>query len=183
MKQRIQAGQHSSTLEALQFSWRTEGITGIFGGGKLASQILRDVPYAIVTLVTYELLQALLTKVIAKHNEKQLVQNQCIVDSNDGHGKRLPLQIDRKWKDAICGSLAGGLGSFVTTPMDVVKTRMMTGTQFKSIFEAIYVIATKEGLHKFFAGTTPRLLHKIPANGLFFLFYEMFRGIFGAKSE
>ncbi len=63
--------------------------------------------------------------------------------------------------------------------MDVVKTRMMTGKEYKTIFDAIYRIGKEEGLMTFFVGTLPRLLHKIPANGLFFLFYEMFRGILG----
>lgn len=30
-------------------------------------------------------------------------------------------------------------------------------------------------------GATPRLLHKIPANAFFFVFYELFRGMLGVS--
>ena len=38
-----------------------------------------------------------------------------------------------------------------------------------------------EGPRAFFKGVTPRLLHKIPANGLFFLWYEVFRTLLGVQ--
>lgn len=85
-------------------------------------------------------------------------------------------------KNAICGALAGGIGSFLTTPMDVVKTRMMTSTEYKSVLDAILRISREEGLLAFFSGTTPRLMHKIPANGLFFLSYEVLKTALGVKT-
>ena len=178
IKQRIQNNQHSSTWEALQYSFKTEGAFGLFSKGKLASQIIRDVPYAIVTLVSYEILQKIfqnieLQKQIKKENEKDKKKRDSIVLE----------QGNRKLKDAFCGALAGGLGSFATTPMDVVKTRMMTGVEYNSIVDATIRIFKEEGFMTFFVGTTPRLMHKIPANGLFFLCYEMFRQMLGVKTQ
>ena len=58
VKQRLQAGMYSSTGEALRTMYRTEGGLGaFFGSSGVASQIMRDVPYAIVTLLTYESLR------------------------------------------------------------------------------------------------------------------------------
>lgn len=149
IKQRLQADLHKSTLEAIIYISKTEGIVGLFGGGKLASQMLRDIPYAIATLLTYEILQ----KLVASRNE------------------------NTKMKDAFCGALAGGIGAAVTNPMDVVKTRMMVGSEYTSILVAMKRISSEEGLYAFWKGLGPRLMHKIPANGLFFLFYETFKKI------
>ena len=176
IKQRIQNNQHSSTWEALQYSFRTEGTFGLFSKGKLASQILRDVPYAIVTLVSYEILQKIFLNIeIQKKLKNENMKNK--------ESKVVIEQANKKLKDAFCGAIAGGLGSFATTPMDVVKTRMMTGLEYSSIVDATIRIFKEEGLSTFFVGTTPRLMHKIPANGLFFLCYEMFRQMLGVKMQ
>jgi len=209
IKQRIQAGQFSSTMEAVAYSWHNEGLVGLFGGGKLSSQILRDVPYAIVTLVSYEILQEVLTQM----SQRALLVAKDEIKKRDGKGNEdgirnrrgsegkgsgidtciesrklsSPVSMgflgNKKFKDAFCGSLAGGLGTLATTPMDVVKTRMMTGTRYSSIFDATMKIASEEGFTTFFIGTVPRLLHKIPANGLFFLCYETFRSLLGVVAE
>ena len=176
LKQRIQMGRHQSAWEAVVYSCKNDGLLGLFDNGKLSSQILRDIPYAIVTLVSYEILQSFVAQLL-KQNEKRLnstdeielnqKSNSEIRSANNGPSKKL--------RDALCGSIAGGLGSFVTTPMDVVKTRMMTGSQFSSVGEAFYRILKEEGILNFFTGVGPRLMHKIPANGLFFLCYEAFK--------
>ncbi len=175
IKQRIQNGEYTNTIEAIRGSIQKEGAIGIFAGGKLYSQILRDVPYAIVTLVSYEILQA----VVTGWHERRAAQT---AESGSGGQER-----DRKATDALCGAVGGGLGSFATTPMDVVKTRMMTslgdgrGSGYSSVSECISKIAREEGLGSFFIGTGPRLLHKVPANGLFFLCYEYFRTVLGVR--
>jgi solute carrier family 25 (mitochondrial S-adenosylmethionine transporter), member 26 len=175
-KQRIQMGRHQSAWEAVVYSFKNDGLLGLFDNGKLSSQILRDIPYAIVTLVSYELLQSCVAQMLKNHEEK--------ISTSDGKalGKKSNSEIrsayigpSKKLRDALCGSIAGGLGSFVTTPMDVVKTRMMTGSQFSSVGEAFYRILKEEGILNFFTGVGPRLMHKIPANGLFFLCYEAFK--------
>lgn len=175
IKQRLQAGQHQSTWEAIVYCAKHEGLLGMFNGGKLTSQILRDVPYAIVTLISYEILQSYLTRVYEIQSQK-IPRNSKVQEEN----QQLPSHI-KQLKDAVCGAIAGGIGSFATTPMDVIKTRIMTSSEYKSIFDAIFKITRDEGLLTFFAGTTPRLLHKIPANGLFFLTYEFFKTCLGVS--
>ena len=189
LKQRIQTGRHQSAWEAVVFSWKNEGPLGLFDKGKLSSQIIRDIPYAIVTLVSYEILQSLVARAVKRHQQQQSnIDSQTETETKSEHGSngkvitKLPrkrsadiIGPSKKIRDALCGSLAGGLGSFVTTPMDVIKTRMMTGSQYNSVGEAFYRILREEGFLTFFVGMGPRLMHKIPANGLFFLCYEAFR--------
>eukprot|EP01035_Chromulina_nebulosa_P018865 gene18865-24650_t len=171
IKQRLQTGQFTNTFEAIVYSIRNEGFVGIFGNGRLQSQIMRDVPYAVVTLASYELLQSLSNSIISDINRRSIL-------SNKDKGNK-SLNQYTKLKNAICGSVAGGIGSFVTTPMDVVKTRLMTSTKYTNIVQAVITIAKDEGMSTFFAGTLPRLIHKIPANGLFFLWYEFFKSVLG----
>lgn len=208
IKQRVQTGAHVSTWEAVTHSFQKEGVFGLFGKGKLMSQIVRDVPYAIVCLLTYEILQTavkqLLTSYEAKKSEMiddkshskaapRNVKNvtpssildsfmQSLIDARQFADSSLyHLLSNRRLRDAVCGSVAGGLGSLLTTPMDVIKTRLMTDTKYGSVWIAITVIAKQEGLGTFFRGALPRLMHKVPANALFFLFYEAFRSLLGVS--
>ena len=176
LKQRIQMGRHQSAWEAVVYSCKNDGLLGLFDNGKLSSQILRDVPYAIVTLVSYEMLQSFVAQLLKSHEERMSTTDGIALDKKSNSEIRSAnIGPSKKLRDALCGSIAGGLGSLVTTPMDVVKTRMMTGSQFSSVGEAFYRILKEEGILNFFTGVGPRLMHKIPANGLFFLCYEAFK--------
>ena len=66
--------------------------------------------------------------------------------------------------------------------MDVIKTRMTISKDYKTALDCAYRIYTEEGFSTFFSGAIPRLMHKIPANGLFFFSYEFLKTFFGVKS-
>eukprot|EP01041_Mallomonas_annulata_P012384 gene12384-26051_t len=177
IKQRIQTGMYSSTRVAVSSIWKAEKLGGFFMKGKLASQIIRDVPYAVITLLSYETLQSIV---------KQRALNAANAANHNGTTTIITTTptTTASWSrlnDIACGSLAGGVSSFLTNPMDVVKTRMMTTSRYASIPDAVGKIASEEGLNAFFSGCTLRLLHKIPANGLFFLCYETFRDMLGVE--
>ena len=87
VKQRLQTGVHSSTLEAILYISKNEGLVGLLGGGKLASQMLRDIPYAVATLLSYEILQSLL------HDRFK----------------------NKRAKDVVCGSLAGESANYLSS--------------------------------------------------------------------
>lgn len=228
IKQRIQMNVHKSTREAITYSFQKEGIFGLFGKGKLMSQIARDVPYAIVCLLTYEICQSAVKNYLSSHSAT--TTSTATVDSPSTSTKTMSTKTksisksttkstssysssttgfshisnaniltvtknisqfidnsiykflsNRQLRDAFCGSVAGGLGSLLTTPMDVIKTRLMTDTKYGSVWVAMTMIAKQEGLGTLFRGALPRLMHKVPANALFFLFYEAFRSLLGVS--
>ena len=165
-----------------------EGPLGLFSKGKLASQIVRDVPYAIVTLVSYEVLQELAEgwargqglgqgtgrgrgQGRGQGSEKGSDKGSEKGSENTASGaadapSSAPKRRSSKTIDAICGAAAGGLGSLLTTPMDVVKTRLMAGRDardgtYSTVAGAVLQMYRQEGLGCFFIGTLPRLAHKV----------------------
>lgn len=166
---------HQTVLQSLQYTWRVEGVVGMFGRGRLVSQILRDVPYAVITAIVYDLLQLYLFRAAvagARSKEQSQLQSKSTQNS---------WQSSRQLADAAAGALAGGISTFLTTPMDVVKTRLMAGQHsYPSFMDAVRSMYKTEGAGAFLAGAQSRLYHKIPANGLFYFFYEAFRFALGA---
>jgi hypothetical protein len=184
----MQMGRHASVWEAISFAVKEEhGLLGLFSGGKLVSQVVRDVPYAIITAVSYELLQAGVNNYMDARREEAVGVSGAAPSSsksasgdtgNIGATEAKSLKSRRTYQDALCGSCAGGLSTFLTTPMDVVKTRLMSGGDqygYTSVGDAARRMLSEEGGSSFFRGASSRLMHKIPANGLFYLCYEAFR--------
>lgn len=93
VKQQLQTGQYPNTRKALTAMFRSKGMRAFFPLGGVSIQMVRDIPYAIMTLLTYEAIQE-------KWTEKSQLQHQG-------------------WKDMASGAIAGGVGSFLTNPMDV----------------------------------------------------------------
>lgn len=207
LKSRMQMGMHPNLVSAITYSIREEGILGLFSTGKLASQVLRDVPYAVIIAVSYELLQGAINRNRDQaDNELSAGSSEVITtstasalptiigkatkkDSSESQSRANKAPISAKQRttqDALCGSLAGGLSTLLTTPMDVVKTRLMSGGtqyQYTSVGHAVLRIAQDEGVGAFFKGTSSRLMHKIPANALFYVFYEAFRSLLGVGEK
>ena len=160
VKQKLQTGVYTSTVQALTDMAQTGGIRAFFPMGGVSIQMMRDIPYAMVTLLCYELFK----QQLAPYKKKYPKQSSLL--------------------DAFAGAMAGGIGSYVTNPMDVIKTRLQTnpevyGGSIRNCFAATW---NEGGPSAFLRGSVPRLLHKIPANGLFFLFYEFFQSALNTES-
>lgn len=150
VKQKLQTGQFTSTIDAIVALFSIGGLGSFFPPGGLASQLLRDVPYAVVTLLVYEYLRDVWNA------------------DRDRQGS----------KDMTIGAIAGALGSFLTNGFDVVKTRLQTNPQEVydgSILKCAHLILQEGGILVFLRGSTSRLMYKIPSNAFFFFFYELFR--------
>ena len=77
----------------------------------------------------------------------------------------------------LCGSLAGGLAAAVTTPLDVVKTRLMLSNSSSNqprlgIVATATLIYKKEGPKAFFKGIVPRVTWISIGGSIFLGVYE-----------
>jgi solute carrier family 25 S-adenosylmethionine transporter 26 len=60
-------------------------------------------------------------------------------------------------ESALYGSLAGAVAAGVTTPLDVLKTRVMLSAQRESAWCVVRTILRENGIRPFFSGIGPRV--------------------------
>ncbi|KAJ8903230.1 hypothetical protein NDN08_004340 [Rhodosorus marinus] len=148
LKQRLQAGMERTTLGALRSLIAREGVRGLFRG--YSSLVVRELPFDLIEFPLYEYLK----KRWAKEQGAALSANQS----------------------ALCGSIAGGIAAAVTTPLDVVKTRMLIDTSDQSVNRNVLYylrsVAEKEGARGVFAGVLPRTIWISLGGFIFFGGYE-----------
>ncbi|XLU72552.1 hypothetical protein S245_031605 [Arachis hypogaea] len=133
IKQRMQMGQFKSAPAAVRLIVANEGFKGLYAG--YGSFLLRDLPFDAIQFCIYEQLR-IGYKLAAKR------------DLNDP-------------ENAMLGAFAGAITGAVTTPLDVVKTRLMVlGSQnhYKGIYDCVNTIVKEEGTHALFKGMGPRVL-------------------------
>ncbi|TFK40360.1 mitochondrial carrier domain-containing protein [Crucibulum laeve] len=151
IKTRMQTSTYGSlghsSLSAAKLLLANDGWRGFYRG--FGSTIMREIPFTSLQFPLYELLKLQLSK---KLNRKPLYAHEA----------------------AICGSIAGGFAAAITTPLDVLKTRVMldlrdpTKEKIPSLGARFKVIYINEGTKALFAGIIPRTLW-ISAGGAVFL--------------
>lgn len=146
IKQRAQASkQFSSSLQSLKYilaNKHGEGvIRGLYRGW--GATIFREIPFTVIQFPLYEAL---------KLNWAQWQNKDKVAP----------------WQGAVCGSMAGGVAAASTTPLDVIKTRIMLNESKVGIVSIVKGIVKEEGWKGFTAGIGPRTMW-ISAGGAIFL--------------
>ncbi|KAL1950489.1 hypothetical protein VTO73DRAFT_5613 [Trametes versicolor] len=135
-----------SSLTAARLVMSTQGIRGFYRG--YGSTIMREIPFTSLQFPLYELLKKRLARILDR-----------------------PLHA---YEAAVCGSFSGGVAAALTTPLDVLKTRVMLDLRDSakhaqpSLAARFHEIYTVEGPKALFAGVVPRTLW-ISAGGAVFL--------------
>ncbi|CAG7816967.1 unnamed protein product [Allacma fusca] len=150
IKQRRQAFGHLGVTEILTGIRQHEGISGYYRG--YASTIFREIPFAVIQFPLWEYLK----RQLALRNGKEISPAQS----------------------AVSGAVAGGFSAFLTTPLDVAKTRIMladTGTSEAQgrIITVWKIVYAESGMKGLYAGAIPRTLWISFGGSIFFGTYEL----------
>ncbi|KAL2104758.1 hypothetical protein VUR80DRAFT_9707 [Thermomyces stellatus] len=160
VKQRAQAGQHASSAAALRAilgSRRDIGVLGVWrelyrGWG---ITIVREVPFTVIQFPLWELMKA---------QARRRRETAHSADPENGGEKDIGAL-----ESAFYGSIAGAVAAGLTTPLDVLKTRVMLASGARpSVRRILMSIVRDEGPRALFSGVGPRVTW-ISVGGAIFL--------------
>lgn len=77
----------------------------------------------------------------------------------------------------LCGAFAGAVAGFVTTPLDVGRTRILLRESDKGVLGTTIALAKEGGLRVLFKGASVRVLWISLGGGIFFSAYEFSKGM------
>ncbi|KAG5519306.1 hypothetical protein PMAC_001931 [Pneumocystis sp. 'macacae'] len=146
VKQRTQAGQYRSSWEAL--SCILNGRSGEFYRS-YTSIVVRDILFSTFQFPLWEILKQKMTKIYSSNNET--IPSDALASRNKSWLSNTFTQ------SIISGSIAGGISAALTTPLDVVKTRIMLNETKYGWIKCIYRIVKEEGIHVLFKGIAFRV--------------------------
>ncbi|KAG8485181.1 hypothetical protein CXB51_021058 [Gossypium anomalum] len=154
--QRMQAGAKGSSWQVLLRILEKDGILGLYAG--YSATLLRNLPAGVLSYSSFEYLKAAVLRK-TKQTNLEPIQSVC------------------------CGALAGAISASLTTPLDVVKTRLMTQVHGNKVAAAMYsgVNATvkqifkEEGWIGLTSGLGPRVVHSACFSALGYFAFETAR--------
>lgn len=154
--QRMQTGAKGRSWEVLLRILEKDGILGLYAG--YSATLLRNLPAGVLSYSSFEYLKA----AVLRKTEKPHLD---------------PLQ------SVCCGALAGAISASLTTPLDVIKTRLMTQAHVEAVNKVAAVmyggvsatvrqILKEEGWVGFTRGMGPRVLHSACFSALGYFAFE-----------
>ncbi|KAD3639966.1 hypothetical protein E3N88_29189 [Mikania micrantha] len=147
--QRMQAGAKGRSWEVLLRILEKDGVLGLYAG--YSATLLRNLPAGVLSYSAFEYLKAAVL-VNSKQPNLEPFQSVC------------------------CGALAGAISASLTTPLDVVKTRLMTSDKIGfGVSEIVKQILKEEGLVGFTRGMGPRVVHSACFSAIGYFAFETAR--------
>ncbi|KAL2146120.1 hypothetical protein VTI28DRAFT_5213 [Corynascus sepedonium] len=171
VKQRAQAGRHGgSSLHSLLHILRGYNDAGAGGFRGVWRElyrgwgitVMREVPFTVLQFPLWEALKAWGRERKVRTGRGLFGDASSARSGVQGGGEVSAAE------SALYGSLAGGFAAAVTTPLDVLKTRVMLSTQRESMASIVRTTLAENGIRPFFAGIGPRVMW-ISAGGAIFL--------------
>ncbi|XP_022134585.1 mitochondrial substrate carrier family protein E isoform X2 [Momordica charantia] len=157
-------GYYSGMFQAGRSILKEQGLRGLYAG--YWSTLARDVPFAGLMVMFYEAL-----KDLTEYGKQKWRPNSAVNSSLEG---------------LVLGGLAGGLSAYLTTPLDVIKTRMQvqgSTLRYNGWLDAVSTIWRSEGMKGMFRGSVPRITWYIPASALTFMAVEFLRDHFNKRLD
>ncbi|KAL1515676.1 hypothetical protein AB1Y20_002293 [Prymnesium parvum] len=142
--------------KALAATLRHEGVRGLYSG--LSSTLARNIPYNALHFGAFRIVSDFLRRV-------------------------LYMGVSSRTLDVIAGAVAGVITAFLTTPIDLINTRLQTqmlnatvvdrtASNFTGIADAFLRIVKEEGAGSLMNGANARMAQYAHSGIIFFLIYE-----------
>jgi solute carrier family 25 S-adenosylmethionine transporter 26 len=146
VKQRAQAAHHPSSWASVRHIWTSHSGVGLvrelYRGGGVT--LLREVPF---TMVQFSLWEALRTWHARRYGSATTRREK----SQAGDGISAVAS-------ALYGSMSGAVAAVATTPLDVLKTRLMLAPERVSALKTLKAVLQESGIRGLFAGVVPRTM-------------------------
>ncbi|KAI9851334.1 MAG: S-adenosylmethionine transporter [Thelocarpon superellum] len=154
IKQRAQAGHYPSSWAALRDTVR-RGAGSQSGWGGVARElyrgwsvtVMREVPFTVIQFPLWEGMKDARRRATGRHGVSAV-------------------------ESALFGSVAGAVAAGVTTPLDVLKTRLMLSKEEQHVLPLLTQILRDSGPRAFFAGIGPRIVWISLGGAIFLGSYE-----------
>jgi len=164
IKQQLQMKSGTTIRSIVQ----QKGITGLYAG--YGATLLRNIPSATIRFVLYEELKR--KWATAKHQHQQHDNN------NNERTQKL-----RALGTFFAGAVAGSTSSFVMTPVDVVKTRLATGSCPLGVKNCMVHVVKEVGWKGLYAGAGSRVLWSGAFSAIGFGTFEIVKGYLGVDNN
>jgi len=165
--------------ESLKLQYKQEGVRFLFRG--YVATLMSTVPFFAAYFPAYET-----SKVWVKHGLQWVRAKQT-----SSSVPFPPPELDQLLISSIAGSIASLTGVLISSPSDMVKTRIQTEQRLQPPGSAlaktplpplrwmdVFVeIWRKEGFMKFFAGTKARAILAVPGGALNFVIFDFVRSV------
>ena len=154
VKQRLQVvdSRYTGVMQCVRQMMREEGLVAFYRS--YPTTVLMNLPFMAVHFAGYEAFKLLLSP----------------TDQPESHGVA---------QELLAGALTGACAGFVSTPLDVVKTRIQTqvtvsgeGVPAKKALQVVRSIWRSEGVRGFMRGASARVLYFMPSAAICWTTYE-----------
>ncbi|KAL3638917.1 Protein MITOFERRINLIKE 1, chloroplastic [Castilleja foliolosa] len=154
--QRMQAGAKGRSWQVLLRILEKDGVLGLYAG--YSATLLRNLPAGVLSYSSFEYLKA---AVLSETKSPNLEPFQSV----------------------CCGALAGAISASLTTPLDVVKTRLMTqaavnkvsAVMYDGVMSTVRQILKEEGWVGFSRGMGPRVFYSACFSAIGYFAFETAR--------
>lgn len=169
IKQQLQIRSSGGGFRAIGNIVRDKGISGLYAG--YGATLLRNIPSATIRFVLYEELKR-------KWASSSSSSSSSLGDGSSSSNDKL-----RAAGTFLAGAVAGSTSSFVMTPIDVVKTRMATGSCPLGVRSCMLHVIQETGWKGLYAGAGSRVLWSGAFSAIGFGTFELVKGCLGVSAS